>query len=169
MLLTAAMMVFLAAILAGGCDNNSETAQDQETFSPAEVEPLHRKPWLDKLDTTAPELWLASRKMQADVGETHPAVASIRQQLAVAHEHFGDTSRMIANRSVQLEGMLSAEGVDESALELLEALSSISPRVQNTGGFGAVCQHYFNLRKSGETRQAALSALRARYGSQRWQ
>lgn len=157
------LSVLLLAV-APGCDNTEKT-DSQEKFSVVEAEPLHRKSWLESQDTTAPELWLASRAEHTDVSESQPAVIDIRQRLATAHERFGETSRMIANRAVQLEGMLLAEGISESALELLNSLTAVSGGIGTNGGFGAVCQQYFNLRKSGKSQQAALDALRASHGS----
>jgi hypothetical protein len=147
-----------------GCDSG-DRPEDQEKFSATESVPLHRKAWLERQDTVAPELWLASRDAHADVTENHPLVSATRERLDIAKQRFGDSPRMIANRSVQLEGMLSADGIQETAVELLDALASVPGGLGTTGGYGALCQQYYNLRKSGQTREAALDALRARYGS----
>ncbi|WP_141700643.1 hypothetical protein [Methyloceanibacter superfactus] len=67
---------------------------------------------------------------------------------------------MIANRAVQLEGMLAAQGIDESAPELIETLSRAVARADRKEGFGSVCQHYFYLRQQGVGREAALQQLK---------
>jgi hypothetical protein len=81
----------------------------------------------------------------------------------VAAHRFGDPPRMIANRAVQLEAMLASAGISESAPELIVSLSEISEE-RPREGFGSLCQHYFNLRKQGLDREAALAQLKSRSG-----
>ena len=69
---------------------------------------------------------------------------------------------MIANRAVQLEGMLAGVPASEKALDLIESLTAVvGSRAES---FGAICQQYYNLRSSGLGREEALSDLKQRYG-----
>ncbi len=155
----------LAAIAAvTGCD---DAAGPPARVEPAAIEPWRERTWLDLHDEIAPELWLASREAKGAVAETDPAVAALRDRLLLARDRFGETARMIANRSVQLETMLAAEGIRETAPELLEILSAVAAGPGPAEGFGAICQYYFNLRKSGAARDQALAALRERHGPRR--
>jgi hypothetical protein len=119
--------------------------------------------WLGERDTTTPERWLASRQAKSDLDEKDQEVISMRERLKVAAHRFGDPPRMIANRAVQLEAMLASAGISESAPELIVSLSEISEE-RPREGFGSLCQHYFNLRKQGLDREAALAQLKSRSG-----
>lgn len=74
---------------------------------------------------------------------------------------------MIANRAVQLEGMLAARGGTEQAPDLIELLAQVVDGVSAAEGFGAVCQHYYNLRSSGLGQDETLTDLKRRYGARR--
>ncbi len=151
----------LLGVLVLGCDDVTEsetavTATPQASRAPA----LPRIKWLDADGGVTPERWLASRAAQADLAETDPSVAAMHQALDDAAKQFSDPPRMIANRAVQLEGMLAAQGIDESAPELIETLSRAVARADRKEGFGSVCQHYFYLRQQGVGREAALQQLK---------
>ena len=84
----------------------------------------------------------------------------MRVELDQAAKHFHDPPRMIANRAVQLEEMLAANGIEEGAPELIQILSSATADTNLKQGFGSVCQHYFNLRQQGIDREGALEQLK---------
>ena len=121
-----------------------ETATTQQTPKRPE---LPRIKWLDAHSTITPEQWLASREAKVDLDENDPAVVALRVKLNEAAQRFGDATRMIANRAVQLEEMLAEEGITEHAPELIETLSSTATETRQREGFGSLTQHYFNLRK----------------------
>lgn len=151
----------LLGVLVLGCDDVTEseapvTATPQASRAPA----LPRIKWLDADGGVTPERWLASREAQADLEETDPSVTAMQRALDAAAKQFSDPPRMIANRAVQLEEMLAAQGIDESAPELIESLSRAAARADRKEGFGSVCQHYFYLRKQGVGREAALRQLK---------
>ncbi len=144
-----------------GCDEGSEQAatpppSPQTAAGPA----LPRIKWLNAHSEVTPEQWLASRAAHADLTEADPEVQAIRAELYTAAKRFGNEPRMVANRAVQLEEMLSAEGIDESAPDLIAFLNSMASDTRPKEGFGTVCQHYFNLRKQGVGRDAALERLK---------
>lgn len=88
--------------------------------------------------------------------------------LEEAARQFRESPRMIANRAVQLEEMLSETGVTEPlelATELIEKLSFLTTNEPQAESFGALCQHYFNLRLAGLGRDEALADLKRRYGT----
>jgi hypothetical protein len=60
--------------------------------------------------------------------------------------------------------MLAARGFHEDAAALIAQLTGAAGESGLTEGFGTVCHHYFNLRTQGLGREAALDALRRRYG-----
>lgn len=151
----------LLPLLGLGCEDASSpeaatTAATQKEDTPA----LPRIKWLDAHANVTPQQWLASRAAHADLSESDPKVEEMRSELNTAAKHFGDPPRMIANRAVQLEGMLAAKGIEESAPDLIKLLSSATSATGPKQGFGAVCQHYFNLRQQGVGRDAALQQLR---------
>jgi hypothetical protein len=81
--------------------------------------------------------------------------------LMTAQERFGDTTRMIANRAVQLEGTLKTKGIDEKAPEIIASFSHAAEQARPLDGFGAMCQNYFILREQGVGKEEALAHLAA--------
>lgn len=147
-----------AALALAGCFSEGESEPRERVAAPASAG-TSGKSWLDPRDSTPPGLWLASRQEGRDVAPSDPAVARWDALLADADSRFDETDRMIANRAVQLEGMLKGVGVDASADAIIRAFLPLAePGSQR--GFGALCQHYYNLRASGEGAQQALAALR---------
>lgn len=94
----------------------------------------------------------------------HPEVKRIAGQLVTAHGLYRESERMIANRSAQISEMLSAHGIRERPTDILNGLTGVAGEVGQTEGFGAVSQHYFNLRVANMERDAALATLKTRYG-----
>ncbi len=74
---------------------------------------------------------------------------------------------MIANRTVQLEAMLSTNGHRDRAVDILSDLAEVPGEVGQTEGFGAIGQHYVNLRGEGRSRDDALAELKRLYGKRR--
>ncbi len=87
-----------------------------------------RKTWLEPTDALGPDVWMASREAGSDLAPSSPAVAAWRGLLSDADSRFDETDRMIANRTVQLEGMLREIGVRESAQDILRAFMPLAAR-----------------------------------------
>ena len=86
------------------------------------------------------------------------------ERLSVANARYRESERMIANRAAQLSDMLAPLGIIESPISILDDLTSIAGEIGQTEGFGAISQHYFNLRVAQVERGEALAVLKARYG-----
>lgn len=132
------------------------------------VDTVHRwseTKWLEVTDEVEPEVWLVSREVNADVEPNHPRLTIVRANLKIATHRFGESPRMIANRAVQLERMLSDTDASEAAVGLIVRLTSVVGEKGQTEGFGAISQHYYNMRSSGLDNHAALEKLKALYGS----
>jgi hypothetical protein len=152
----------IAASSGFGCDDTVDTAAVRDPSVEAPKTPsLPRVKWLDPRDSTAPEQWLASREAKVDLEDHDPKVLALRDELTLAAKRFHDKPRMIANRAVQLEQMLAAAGIVEHAPELIAILSSVAADGHPREGFGAICQHYYNLRQQGLDRETALAQLKA--------
>lgn len=151
-----------AVVLAGCSEERTEerAPETRERVAAPARDDLAQRKWLTQTDDTAPELWLASREAGRDLGPNDPAVAGWRWVLADAGARFGETDRMIANRAVQLEGMLHEIRVEEAARQILADFSSLVPKGARAG-FSDLCQHYYNLRSQGIDRAATLDRLRA--------
>lgn len=157
------------SVLGVACEDTSDlqaTAESQTAAaspSPSTVtHALVRREWIARQDKVGADQWLASRAAGVDVAPSDPSVSEMRSLLAAAHERFGDASRMIANRAVQLQGMLKEKGIDESAPEIIQSLLQAAGSTENTSGFegfGALCQKYFILREQGIARNQALAQL----------
>lgn len=124
--------------------------------------------WLRATDHTEPALWLARREPGgAVVSERDPAVERIRAALLSARAHFLESDRMLANRTAQLGQMLAADGHAENFAQLIGSLLEIAAAAGEKQSYGALCQHYYNLRHAGIERDAALRALASRYCAQK--
>lgn len=151
-----------AGLLLAGCpaETPSEpaSAPRERVEAPAQ-DALARKGWLQPTDADAPDMWLASRAAGHDVAPGDPAVRVWRERLADADARFDETDRMIANRIVQLESMLAAIDIREDNALLLAGFTPLAPPGARRG-FSDLCQHYYNLRAQGQSREAALASLR---------
>lgn len=156
------------AFALAGCPGESEPERRERVAAPAgdavagggaAGDGLAGKTWIQPTDATPPDQWLASRDAGSDVAATDPGAKEWRGVLDAADERFGETDRMIANRAVQLETMLSEIGIRESAREIIADFSTLAAK-GSRAGFSDLCQHYYNLRVQGMDRTAALAALR---------
>jgi hypothetical protein len=163
-----AAVLVLLSLLSVACEDATEpqaTTEQTPATSPSSNTVTHalvRKEWIARQDKIAPDQWLASRAAGVDVAPSDPSVSATRALLVAAHERFGDPSRMIANRAVQLEGMLKEKGIVELAPELIRLLLQAAGTTENMRsfeGFGAMCHKYFILREQGVARDQALAQL----------
>ncbi len=123
--------------------------------------------WLELKDETAPADWLVTRARAAGQSVAEGDIAVLKAALSTAVLRLGESSRMIANRSAQLETMLKGIGHEETAISLIPKLTTAIGETGQTEGFGAISQHYYTMRKSGLTSEEAVADLRARYGPRR--
>lgn len=123
-----------------------------------------RGEWLDVGDDTPPEAFLAARSAAPGTPASAEDVAELAALLTAADTVFDENRRMLANRTLQLERMLGEISVVESPQSLLEGFITVGRAVRRIG-YSDLCQHYFNLRAAGASRQEALAALAA--GSER--
>lgn len=157
-----AMAALMLASLGAACgDDEAAKIENGGTEQGASA---HREKWLQPGSAVTPAQWMASRHDPKVRTLSDPAVARLDALLRSANALYRESERMIANRAVQLEGMLSGIGITESAVEVLDDLTAVAGEVGQTEGFGAVSQHYFNLRADNVSRADALKALKTRYG-----
>lgn len=114
--------------------------------------------WLDVGDDTPPEVFLATRSAPAGASASAEAVAEIAALLSEADAVFDENRRMLANRTLQLERMLGEISLVESPQALLGGFITVGRTVRRVG-YSDLCQHYFNLRAAGVSREDALAAL----------
>jgi hypothetical protein len=159
------MAVGLVIVWGGlaGCSDEPETLADPP-IATSSAEAAHAVDWLDVDTALSPEQWLASRGEPALRPANDPEVVRVKSLLSDAHRVYRESQRMIANRTVQIEAMLRAKGGQDRAIGVLEDLASIPGEVGQTEGYGAIGQHYVNLRGEGLGREDALAALSKLYG-----
>ncbi|MCB4771483.1 hypothetical protein LGR54_23005 [Ancylobacter sp. Lp-2] len=146
------------ALALAGCPGEPPSEPRERVAAPSGTT-LADKQWLQPLDASEPDVWLASRAAGRDVAPSDPAVAEWRAILADADARFGEDQRMIANRAVQLETMLREIDIKEGVRDLLAGFVPFAGKGSRSG-FSDLCQHYYNLRSQGLTRVAALDLLR---------
>lgn len=116
--------------------------------------------WIRVTDGIAPEVWLASREAGSDLEPSDPAVGNVARILEVAALRFRDHTRMIANRAVQLEGMLAEKDISERAPRLIVILSQVPGSQRSVESFASLTQQYYNLRLAGLGQGPAIDALK---------
>ncbi|MDR6954812.1 hypothetical protein J2X65_004188 [Ancylobacter sp. 3268] len=136
-----------------------QPSEPRERVAASPVSVVAGKQWLQPSDATEPDIWLASRAAGHDLAAGDPAAAHWRAVLADADERFGENARMIANRAVQLETMLREIDIEETVPDILADFAPFAEKGSRSG-FSDLCQHYYNLRSQGLTREAALAVLR---------
>jgi len=151
------ILLTFASLALAGCPGESEPEKTKVQAAPA-TNAIAGKTWLEPMDTTSPERWLASRDAGNDLPATAPAVTAWREALSDADARFDETPRMIANRTVQLEAMLREIGITLSVRDLLRDFATLAA-TGSRRGFSELCQHYYNLRKRGDDGATALKAL----------
>lgn len=155
----------LASVAMLACSDDAAEPLPAPAPEAASDIPLTQRQWLDSTDAIRPEVWLASRLSNRAASEATPSLEQLAALLEAASRQFHDPPRMIANRAVQLEGMLAELGGTEQAPELIEILARVIDGSDAREGFGAVCQHYYNLRASGLGQDQTLTDLKRRYGA----
>lgn len=162
----AAACILTSATLGACSDDPVETIAQHPTAQEDPKKARAQEHWLEANEGTKPEVWLASRIDGQSATPGSPTVERIASLLHTAAGQFRESPRMIANRAVQLEGMLAEIGAPEPAVEVIEELSRVVGDNTHEEGFGSLCQHYFNLRTSNHDRDQALADLKLRYGAQ---
>ena len=156
--------ILIGTITIGGCGDEATT---EHAKAPASGEPAYTVKWLEVSSPLSPAQWLVSRRDNTLKPADDADVVAVADRLAAANERYREGERMIANRASQLSDMLAPLGIVESPIEILDDLTSIAGEVNQTEGFGAISQHYFNLRVARVERQDALAALKTHYGPRR--
>ncbi|HEY8139340.1 MAG TPA: hypothetical protein VIF61_15970 [Methylocystis sp.] len=123
--------------------------------------------WLRANEHVDPAFWLASREAGRELAESDPAVDTIREAMVAARAHFLESHRMLANRTAQIGKMLAEDGRAEDYAGILHELADVAKAAGQTQTYGELCQHYYNLRHKGATREEALSVLAERYKTQK--
>ncbi|MBA2125299.1 hypothetical protein DLM45_03555 [Hyphomicrobium methylovorum] len=158
------IVIFLSALVLAGCGDEQPRERAAEHHSGIKKSGVETS-WLGARDEIEPVDWLVARQKQVGRPIKEGDEADLEKALARASALFRGEPRMIANRAVQLEEMLSTEGEHESAVWLITALTGVVSEPSRVESFGAVGQQYYNMRKAGFTGKKALEELSKRYGA----
>lgn len=154
--------LIVTAVVAACSEENVTPVQDT-----AEAPKQEQIKWLETDHGITPAQWLVSRRDGMVKPISDPQVQHVKRQLDDAHKLYRESQRMIANRTVQIEEALREQGAGDEATEILADLANIAGEVGQTEGYGAISQHYINMRKDGRKRAEALADLKALYGVRR--
>jgi hypothetical protein len=152
--------------LVTGCGEEPTTVAEPKPSNEAGLA-SHDISWLAVDNDLSPSQWLASRNEPTLRPSGDPEVQRVKRLLDEAHRLYRESQRMIANRTVQLETMLATNGQNDKAVQILQDLSEVPGEVGQTEGYGAIGQHYVNLRGEGRSREDALAELKRLYGKRR--
>ncbi|WP_157066821.1 hypothetical protein [Hyphomicrobium sulfonivorans] len=154
------LIAALAFVLTGCGEEPTPEASAPPTPVATEKPTFYNLTWLRQIDPTPAEQWLASREVGHDLDLYDPAVTKMREKLDTASKRFRDHPRMIANRAVQLEGMLQEKKIAERAPEIIDTLCEVQLSGRSVESFSSLTQQYYNLRMEGLDRDKAIVALR---------
>lgn len=157
-----AIVLGMALLLFGCGDDDPRPKEPADPPSPAARE--HLEKWLQPNSKLTAAQWMTSRSSREPKALGDPDVKRVAATLEQANKLYRESERMIANRAVQLEEMLQSIGVNETAADILDDLTRIAGEEGQTEGFGAISQHYYNLRSNNVARGEALATLKSRYG-----
>lgn len=155
------LMIALTFGLTGCGEEPTPEASAPPTPVTLDKPTFHNMTWLKQIDPVSADQWLASREVGHDLDLYDPAVIKMREKLDIASKRFRDHPRMIANRAVQLEGMLQEKQIAERAPEIIDTLCEVQLSGRSVESFSSLTQQYYNLRMEGLDRGQAILALRA--------
>jgi hypothetical protein len=158
-------VVAVAAFALAACGDEAPRSGPHDKAASAIDSGPHQAKWLELSSPLSPAQWLASHGEPKVRTLDDPEVRRLDELLNRANARYRESERMIANRAVQLSDMLKPLGIQETPTAILVDLVGIAGEVGQTEGFGAVSQHYFNLRASSIARPDALTTLKARYSA----
>jgi hypothetical protein len=159
-------VLLLSSVIAlGGCGDEPDPVATASPAPSAAPQSNHKLEWLRQTDGIPPELWLASREAGQSLEFDDNRVGEMQQVLNSASLRFRDHTRMIANRAVQLEGMLREKRIEERAPRIIVTLSQVPGKQRYVESFGSLTQQYYNLRIGGMSRAEAVDALRLQVGA----
>jgi hypothetical protein len=146
-----------------GCNDDEPRATPEHVEKRSGMAPIAKSDWLTRDDDVKPEVWLIEHMAKAGAPRSSDE-GHVRHALDEAAQKFRDSPRMIANRAVQLQNMLKADGQNETAIALITGLNGAiaSGRIES---FGAAGEKYYNMRKSGLSSEQALTSLSKLYGT----
>ena len=161
----AALLALSLCLAAAACDD--EPASDARDKKVVATENQHKLPqWLTAQDKIEPAVWLRSREVGREVLASDPEVDRLRRAFHQTETRFFEDERMIANRTAQTGDMLAEIGQAERAVDIMTGMIDVADVTPKKLPYGDLCQHYVNLRKTGQDRSAALSQLSEAYKAQ---
>lgn len=160
-----AVFVIVACLPCAACGEGKHASEANDVIETQDEK--SGEIWLRANEHVDPALWLASREAARELAPTDPAVEKMRAAILAARVHFLESHRMLANRTAQIGEMLAEDGRAEDYAGILYALADVAKAAGQTRTYGELCQHYYNLRHKGATREEALSVLAERYRTQK--
>ncbi len=158
-------MVVLLLAAGVGCDTEDDwnKAATEEPFAqdrPARGAGSPDQPteFLRVTSQISPAQWLASLEQN---GIADPAVSRVRAfnaALVQLSERYFEDPRMIANRTVQLQHMLSEEAINVDLMGILTGMERVD-RAGPLRSYGELCSHYFNIRVGGRSHEETVTTL----------
>ncbi|PPD45757.1 MAG: hypothetical protein CTY15_02520 [Methylocystis sp.] len=155
----------IACLLFAACGKEERAAEANDVIETQDEK--SSAIWLRANEHIDPALWLASREAGRELSASDPAVETMREAIVTARAHFLESHRMLANRTAQIGKMLAEDGRAEDYAGILHELADVAKAAGQTQTYGELCQHYYNLRHKGATREEALAVLAERYKAQK--
>ena len=111
----------------------------------------------DIAQSLAPADWLIYKVYGVDPAE-YAGREEIRALLLKLNSHYTESTRMLANRTMQTFKMLAENDLSIELERFLADFATI-PSEGTMTVYGSYCQHYFNLRAQGMPHEAAVQNI----------
>ena len=153
----------LAALVFSGCSDGQDPYLGETEGSAGESNLADNQKVLLDIDfltmeeSVEPADWLIYKVYGVDPAE-YAGREKIRQLLLKLNSHYTESTRMLANRTMQTFKML-AENDLSIDLERFMADFATIPSEGTMTVYGSYCQHYFNLRAQGMPHEAAVQNI----------
>ncbi len=154
---------WLAVLIFSGCFDGQDSYSDEADDSAGNTSLADNQKVLLDIDfltmeeSVEPADWLIYKIYKVDPAE-YEGREEIRTLLLQLNSHYTESTRMLANRTMQTFKMLAENGLSIELERFMADFAKI-PSEGTMTVYGSYCQHYFNLRAQGVAHEAAVQNI----------
>ena len=162
-LLKRPVIALLAALAFSGCSDGQDAYSDETEGLAGETSLADNQKmrldidFLTMEESVEPADWLIYKVYGVDPAE-YVGREEIRELLLKLNSHYTESTRMLANRTMQTFKMLAENDLSIELERFLADFATI-PSEGTMTVYGSYCQHYFNLRAQGAPHEAAVQNI----------
>lgn len=151
-------VIFFVAVFLTACDREIEAHRTVAVVEKANPQSGVRVPdWLEWHHNMDAYVWLAKHEARV-LPEQAADPADYETVLESLSKKYRENSRMLANRTVDMQAQLAEQDIEEPVLTLLQGLDSVPVKVE-MASYGEQCRRYIQQRQQGLPHDKAIAAL----------